>query len=251
MKKENVYKIYVLKCPLEDKIRYVGVTVNLLSARLSQHLHDARKNRGNYKVHWLKTLINKNIKPTIELIETCDENNWQEREKWWINYYKSENLTNTREGGNGVIVDRDKTSIQKSAEGHYKAVVQLDLYGKYIKTWTNIKQASLELSVSKTGIGNVLHKRSKSAGGFIWVTLDEYDTNHNYKVSNIKKVLKMQQDLKGCPIKIILISNKELIFDNQTKAAEYFGVTLFDITDCVAKGIPHKFKDIFKTIEKL
>ena len=83
------YKIYSLKNPNTLEIRYIGVTINDLNARLSQHWYCA--NTKNFQTHVYKWIRYIGVKPIIEKIETCDENNWEEREIYWINHYN--NLT--------------------------------------------------------------------------------------------------------------------------------------------------------------
>ena len=53
-------------------------------------------------------MLKLNLKPEINIIEECFEDNWQEREKYWIKYCKEKGfkLTNSTEGGEGII---DKT----------------------------------------------------------------------------------------------------------------------------------------------
>lgn len=45
---------------------------------------------------------------------------------------------------------------------------QYDLNGDLIRTFKNIKEASTILNISENGIGNVLHNRAKTSGGYIW-----------------------------------------------------------------------------------
>lgn len=45
---------------------------------------------------------------------------------------------------------------------------QYDLNGNLIRTFKNIKEASTILNISENGIGNVLHNRAKTSGGYIW-----------------------------------------------------------------------------------
>ena len=91
--------IYLLKDPTTYEIRYVGKSVNP-TARYSKHLFESKKKgKKNYLYCWIRSLIIKDLKPLMEIIEYCD--NWQEREKFWINYYSNEKLTNLSEGGVG------------------------------------------------------------------------------------------------------------------------------------------------------
>lgn len=94
--------IYGLKCPFENKCRYVGQTVQPLSKRLYKHLYEIDKH-NTYKNAWLKKLRRLNLLIDIEIfiIEQCDINKINEREIFWIKEYKAMgySLTNTTEGG--------------------------------------------------------------------------------------------------------------------------------------------------------
>lgn len=96
--------IYVLKCPLSGEVRYVGKTVMPLKTRLSQHLRDKS---NSHKALWIRSLIEQELQPVIEAIETVlSDSNWVERECYWIKYYRTlnANLTNGTDGGEGVTV---------------------------------------------------------------------------------------------------------------------------------------------------
>lgn len=93
--------IYVLKDPRTNEIRYVGKTVKKdLNKRLIEHC--AHQNR-THKYFWISQLKSEGLKPIIESIEKCTDLDWQEREIYWIQYYKdlNYNLTNSHEGGMG------------------------------------------------------------------------------------------------------------------------------------------------------
>lgn len=45
---------------------------------------------------------------------------------------------------------------------------QYDHEGNLLNTFKSIKEASLSLGISETGIGNVLHNRAKTSGGYFW-----------------------------------------------------------------------------------
>lgn len=103
-----MYYIYCLKCPLSNKIRYIGQTRVSLSKRLGGHLYDSRKRKKekyNHKDNWIFKLSELNLKPIIEEIEsfkmTTDLSFVLERETYWILKLKSENidLLNSTDGG--------------------------------------------------------------------------------------------------------------------------------------------------------
>ncbi len=97
--------IYSLICPLTNEIKYIGQTTQLLQSRLRGHIRDIDKS-VNYKNNWLKYIRKNGLldKLKIEIIEECDYNILNEREIYWINFYKGVGLklTNSTLGGHGI-----------------------------------------------------------------------------------------------------------------------------------------------------
>lgn len=104
--------IYGLKDPITQKIRYVGKT-NFPEKRAYEHHQEKRLKTNTHKNNWIKNLIRKGLKAELIILESCDESNWSEREKYWIK--NIENLTNTLEGGRGEFIKKDKVKIDKEA----------------------------------------------------------------------------------------------------------------------------------------
>jgi len=110
--------IYTLSDPESGHIRYVGKTISL-QTRLHQHLRE----KYNYKKNtWLKSLKEKNLQPTIEVLEelsNSSEIDWQESEKFWITYLRflGCDLVNLTEGGMGATpgYKRSSESVSKMA----------------------------------------------------------------------------------------------------------------------------------------
>lgn len=87
----------------EGDIRYIGKTTNI-KRRLSAHISEAKKAKGKRHVlNWISNLLSKGELPIITVIEVCNESNWQEREQYWIDYYRKivPNLCNLADGGLG------------------------------------------------------------------------------------------------------------------------------------------------------
>jgi len=94
--------IYCLKDP-NGLIRYIGKTTNI-KRRLYGHIYEAKKSKGKrYVLNWIINLINSGLLPIIEVIEICNESNWQEKEIYWIDFYRKiiPNLCNNSDGGLG------------------------------------------------------------------------------------------------------------------------------------------------------
>ncbi len=66
-----MYNIYTLRCPLVNKVVYVGKTKLELEKRLVNHLSDKSNAK---KRQWVLTLKSKNVKPLISLVQVCDNN---------------------------------------------------------------------------------------------------------------------------------------------------------------------------------
>jgi hypothetical protein len=95
MKKTFIYGLREINT---TTIRYVGKANNLIR-RKSEHIRDAKKNK-THKSYWINKVINSGSGIEIIVLEEVNENNWQEREVFWIKLLK-ENLTNVCEGGIG------------------------------------------------------------------------------------------------------------------------------------------------------
>ena len=56
----------------------------------------------------------------------------------------------------------------------YRAPIdQYTVDGKYVATYKTIREASVKTGAHESGIGNVLHGRNKTCGGFIWKFSDK------------------------------------------------------------------------------
>lgn len=99
----NKVYIYSLNDPDTLQIRYIGKTGNL-KKRLYSHITEAKRSKGRrYVLNWINSLLSSNKKPIINIIEECNDSNWQERERYWVSYYREiiPNLCNNADGGLG------------------------------------------------------------------------------------------------------------------------------------------------------
>lgn len=98
----NIY-IYKLVDPNTNEIRYIGKTGNLKN-RFSGHLSNAKKLKSRL-ANWIKQLSTQNLQPIMEIVEICTIDNWEEREIYWINFFKTPKLCNIHPGGKLKIND--------------------------------------------------------------------------------------------------------------------------------------------------
>lgn len=100
--------IYGLFCPKSGEVRYIGYTSKGISKRLAGHIGEAKKDASSprfnsHRHKWIRSLLREGLLPQIEIIEEIElDADWQERERFWIEYYGKQ-LTNATAGGEGLI----------------------------------------------------------------------------------------------------------------------------------------------------
>lgn len=114
--------IYILRHPETFEVKYVGKTNNI-KRRFAQHKSKkCLEKTGSKKLaSWILKLLSNDLLPIMEIIEECDDN-WAEREKYWISYYSNTNLCNLSEGGEGVgHNDSTKSKIKNALIGRKRS----------------------------------------------------------------------------------------------------------------------------------
>lgn len=104
------YLVYCLTSSNEEKVRYIGITNNIV-ARISGHLRDVnRVNVNTHKKKWIKSIINNGYTLKYEIIESdLSQIEAFEKEKKYILMFKSfgAKLVNGTLGGDGVIPTKE------------------------------------------------------------------------------------------------------------------------------------------------
>lgn len=99
---KRTWTIYALTDPRTEEVRYVGVSVRP-KARYNEHLSNAVKGGRTHRDCWIRSLIYQEIRPGYLVLEEVPEESWQERERYWIAYYRERgHLTNITDGGEGL-----------------------------------------------------------------------------------------------------------------------------------------------------
>ena len=197
-------KIYGLVCPISKQIRYIGMTRHSLDKRLNEHIREGKSK--THKQKWIKSLLKKELHPTIVLVSTADESNWIELERFYIKLFKENGfkLTNIADGGQGGgskgykhteewkenaakrmrIRNKEKPLgkefYEKLNGGKRKKILRVDKVGNE-KEYNSVSEAANELTElqknkstrqSATAISNCLNNRSKTAWGYRWSYLN-------------------------------------------------------------------------------
>ncbi len=94
--------IYALLHPTTREIRYIGKT-DRPHIRLLRHIGDCKRGDPSYRGNWIRSLLAKGLRPTLEIIDEVRADEWQAAEAAYIQFYREEGcrLTNTLPGGDG------------------------------------------------------------------------------------------------------------------------------------------------------
>jgi hypothetical protein len=200
---------------ISENIRYIGKTKMKLQKRLQSHIDNTRRNTSNYhSMYWIRKLLKEGVRPSIRIIEVCDENNWQEREKYWIKQFN--NLTNYDEGGGSNTIFK-------------KPVHQFSLNGKFIKTYDSIEQASLETGINRQSISIVVNNKNKKAGDYLWSFKYSYSMPPYYSHKNtITRITNIE-------------TGENILKESLQDALKYFNLKICgNVNRCIKNKIPYK-----------
>ena len=197
-------KIYTLRHPLTNEIKYVGKTKGTLKNRWYSHISNYKLSKEkSYKNSWIVSLKKENLKPTIELLDEVPENEWEFWEKYWISQFlqwgfKLTNMTKGGEGSNGgkgslgykhteetkrnISIANSKPKnqewINKVANSMRKTVakniIQFDSQENIVKEWISFYEAAKYINIEgnyTSTIKNIhacCNNKRKTAYGYIW-----------------------------------------------------------------------------------
>jgi len=212
MSKEKIYYFYTLRSEdFPEEIRYVGVTTETLKQRFSEHKYKATSEKyRSQPVHkWMYSKFKQNIDVQICYLDECDSSMWQEREKYWIKFYKDvgAKLLNLQLGGNGVITKemRNTYGRTRSILAHQIPVAAYDkITGKEFMRFDSITFAAKYFNVQKSAIQYALTNEKYSSCGYKWKKLPKIeDTPKNvHKNKHYNDRIEVYQfDLNGKYIK--------------------------------------------------
>lgn len=158
-----IAKIYGLSDPLTGAIRYIGWTFDL-QRRLNTHI---KRNpfEKTHKANWIRSLLRRELKPSIVILEECSKEIWAERERHWIAYGKKQgwNLTNGTEGGEGtcgaILSDETRKKQSEAKKGVLKSDVTKEKMREARRGIKNPRAKLTEMDVIE--IRNLLSQRIK------------------------------------------------------------------------------------------
>lgn len=113
--------IYSLKDPRDYSLRYIGKTIDV-NRRLREH-NQRHRNRVSKKNSWIISLLELGLQPIMEILEECNDADWQAKERHWIEYYRTIgfDLKNMTSGGeDGYVRVHSEETKKKMSETRKK-----------------------------------------------------------------------------------------------------------------------------------
>lgn len=115
------WRIYALKDPRTDEIRYVGWTIKTPERRLANHIWQAKARRSSHVHRWILCILADGVMPAIEVLEAGSGDGWRAAEREWIFRLRAigVRLTNIADGGEGKPGAKQSTETRaKIAAAH-------------------------------------------------------------------------------------------------------------------------------------
>lgn len=116
-------------------IRYVGKS-SYPNRRIKSHINECNKKSNATRKHqWIRSLLNKNDKPVLEILDEVPLDEWMFWEIYWIAQIKAWgfNLTNSADGGYGyngyVYTEEDKRKKSEKFKEYHKNNPKFNISG--------------------------------------------------------------------------------------------------------------------------
>ena len=201
--------IYGLIDPETNEIRYIGKT-NDPKRRLDKHINECFK-ENTPKGNWICELKDKNLIPSMVILDQTSYDELNKLEKEYIKKYKKiGNLTNVTEGRKH---NKDTKEKLKLCHPTRKIVLQFDMENNFIKSYQSCSEAGEVVGFNRKSITNCCKGITKSFNGYYFRFSDNFFPCELAKpitnMEEIQKVLDLDDNKITNSPKIIL--NNELI----------------------------------------
>lgn len=251
------YKLYSLND--ETGVRYIGITKQKLSYRLSGHIASCKQSFKNKKSRhhrhcWIKSLLDKDQKPKIHLLaeyDTAVEAKMAEIQTIFEYKLMWNNLVNGTSGGDGI---RDYKFSQDYLDVKRHKVDQYDLHGNFLTTFKSLSEASLITTGTEKYNGKISavvkgKYGRRTAFGYVWRLhgdpFDKYPTTPQINITEAQRkalskrqlennVMKNKKGILNVISKPVLILNTDNVILNIAESVKDVSVITKLSRSCVA-----------------
>lgn len=157
-------KIYQLRDPNTNQVRYIGKTTKELWERLAYHINSIYRSRKFPALqNWILELLKSNKIPIIELLETTTSGNENFLEKLYIEKAIKEKVCLLN-----IIYTNNKEYFDYHSKIHSIIIYQYDLEGYFIAEWKSILDAANYYGLDSSNLSSSAKGGRKLAGIYQW-----------------------------------------------------------------------------------
>lgn len=163
--------IYALQDPRTYEVRYIGKSVSPKN-RLRNHINGQRYAQNWRMRQWIGELRADARRPVLMIVDECDLENWQERERHWIKIFREvgSRLCNIESGGNGLHAatyemraNMRAAAVGKTLTAEHKARIAAAHRGKkrapfsdeWLRNMSNARRGKKKRPMSQEGRRNI------------------------------------------------------------------------------------------------
>lgn len=238
--KKDKFYIYCLMDPITNKIRYVGITIDLIT-RYKSHCYN-KKDIKNWKINWVNSLRRKKLKPIMCIIEEIKKEDFNDYDEW-VSFgdnretYYIKLLSNC----GYELVNHEKMftfNYSYSSIGQHKNTKKIYEYDSntllLIKEWDSLKEVTLKKNISYSSLSCSITRKNKCVGNY-WSLkkMEKYDLKE--KIDKGKKCYRY--DLNG---------NYIDEYSSIAEASRSLKINRNSIKDCISGKQKSGGKFIFK-----
>jgi len=187
--------IYTLSNPITNEIRYVGKSIKP-NERVRKHINEAKNSKtNNHRINWIKSLLAKDLKPKMEIIDTID-GDWEWLEEYWISQFRTWgfNLVNGTNGGENPPSWLGKThtkehilKMQKGREKWWKSL-ENGLPEEWKKNISSAHKNNNYYPTNAIEKNKIKVNQYSLNGEFIQTWNSITEASHNVKLKNISGI---------------------------------------------------------------
>lgn len=178
--------IYALICPQEGTVKYVGKSNNVRERFLHHHIFSRKSDCSYAKKNWINKLRKNNMFPVLSILEKCTEDNWAEREIYWIKKLKDDGypLLNISKGGESVSYWEGKTRSEETKRKISETKMGTESWNKGLKMPEEFCEKLRQANLGKIHTEETRKKISdKLKGQNTWIKGHKLTDEHKRAIS--------------------------------------------------------------------
>jgi group I intron endonuclease len=181
----NVF-IYTLSDPITNEVRYVGKT-NDIKSRIKDHIKRS-KGKKTHKDRWINSLINKDMRPVILILDEVEICDWIFWEKFYISLLKvwGFNLVNHTDGGDGGSFKQHSFETKQKMSETRKGKKRLPFTEEHKRNLSESAKKKIITKEHRENIKNSLKNRIMSP----------FTEEHKKNISKSKKGVLVSEEVK-------------------------------------------------------